>query len=108
MVYCVKFIYYLILVNALKRIFKLLQFYTSSFPQGHTKECDLILTLYVNFALSDIVPYFIKSVLFKSKSVFWKSKNNLVLIDKIYLKNPKSLYCWVLPDYLLYHCSYSH
>lgn len=71
------------MVNALKRIFKLLQFYTAFFfSPGHTKKCDLIWTLCVNFALSNIVPYFIKNVLWESNSVFWKGKSVLVLIDK--------------------------
>lgn len=39
----------------------------------------------MNFALSNIVPYFIKSVLLESNSVFGKSKN--LLIDKHLLKN---------------------
>lgn len=50
-VYCIRSVYYLVMVNVLKRILKLLQFYISFLPPGHTKECDLILTLCLNSAL---------------------------------------------------------
>lgn len=50
------------MVNSLKRLFKPFGFYISFIPPGHTKQYDLILTLCVNFAVSNIVPYSIKSV----------------------------------------------
>lgn len=58
------------MVNALKKYLSYFNSIPLFFPTGHTRKCDVILTLCVNFALLNIVPYFIKSAFLEFESVF--------------------------------------